>query len=858
MAASGAEASRGLGNQKPFSSPPGPSRKLESNSIMSTSTGPADNTNPDMKDNTRSNSNSSELNHSSTTPTRTDSMSDDTGFPLDTADEKDEVSSTVSNLSDLTGISILSDDEDGGLEWKNASSWVQKQIVMGTDPRDVLKLLFSDPTQVPVEVDDYTLWRIVLNMMSEPPKRQKLSHINTLTEVVELIKKSQNIIVLTGAGVSVSCGIPDFRSRDGIYSRLAQDFPDLPDPQAMFDINYFSQDPRPFYKFAREIYPGQFKPSPCHEFIKILEKQKKLLRNYSQNIDTLERVAGIKNLIECHGSFATASCTKCKYRVRSNDIKDDIFAQKIPMCPKCRERSLPPIAESDSNENYRDLVAQGVMKPDIVFFGEGLPDAFHEAMATDKDVCDLLIVMGSSLKVRPVALIPSSIPPNVPQILINRESLSHLEFDVELLGDGDVVIDQLCHMLDGSFKNICWRDIALKEASSLLPPKFPTNDSWESIDTMKSKDSSDDDQIQKLHSAGGSSSKRELEDHDQRKSNSSTNDRPWKKLKNEDSRENVPEGSANISSPSRSFMGIENCYKKDENCCGDVISRTACFDSDSDSVTPSDDASQHREAIEHQGNTENIDRKIEFGERDLWNEEDRKKFESSRLRDTLQDVDRAGVKNLSFKSEFTEHVVKNFTFIDDGHERHLLFDSSSRRRDIESSPSSIGSPKKSMTLSSGESPTTSYESSRAAEEIFIPEDCHVVPRIDCLRDDSILESSLGPSEASSKSDLKPRHASIDSVMDSALGDSCSSSDCQKRKSDSDNTEDIEESHKLDSWKLPTKDSLALRLPDNSYYQLKPGKYIFPGAEVYTSCSWNEGGLEMNGVRLTTTNQLSEN
>lgn len=71
----------------------------------------------------------------------------------------------------------------------------------------------------------------------------------------------------------------------------------------MFDINYFSQDPRPFYKFAREIYPGQFKPSPCHRFIKMLDTQKKLLRNYSQNIDTLEQVAGIENVIECHGEY---------------------------------------------------------------------------------------------------------------------------------------------------------------------------------------------------------------------------------------------------------------------------------------------------------------------------------------------------------------------------------------------------------------------------------------------------------------------------------------------------------------------------------------------------------------------------
>lgn len=78
------------------------------------------------------------------------------------------------------------------------------------------------------------MFQIIANMMSEPPRRQKLRHINTMTDVVRLIKCSKKIIVLTGAGVSVSCGIPDFRSRDGIYSRLAQDFPDLPDPQVIY------------------------------------------------------------------------------------------------------------------------------------------------------------------------------------------------------------------------------------------------------------------------------------------------------------------------------------------------------------------------------------------------------------------------------------------------------------------------------------------------------------------------------------------------------------------------------------------------------------------------------------------------
>lgn len=95
------------------------------------------------------------------------------------------------------------------------------------------------------------------------------------------------------------------------------------------------------------------------------------------------------------------------------------------------------------------------MKPDIVFFHESLPDDFHNAMAEDKDECDLLIVIGSSLKVKPVALIPTSIPANVPQILINREHLSHMTFDVELLGDCDVIIQELCHRLGVGWSEIC-------------------------------------------------------------------------------------------------------------------------------------------------------------------------------------------------------------------------------------------------------------------------------------------------------------------------------------------------------------------------------------------------------------------
>uniref|UniRef100_A0A8C6VGB0 protein acetyllysine N-acetyltransferase n=1 Tax=Naja naja TaxID=35670 RepID=A0A8C6VGB0_NAJNA len=360
------------------------------------------------------------------------------------------------------GFHSCDSDEDDRASHASSSDWtprprigpytfVQQHLMIGTDPRAILKDLLPE-TIPPPELDNMTLWQIVVNILSEPPKRKKRKDINTIEDAVKLLQECNKIIVLTGAGVSVSCGIPDFRSRDGIYARLAVDFPDLPDPQAMFDIEYFRKDPRPFFKFAKEIYPGQFQPSLCHKFIALMDKERKLLRNYTQNIDTLEQVAGIQRIIQCHGSFATASCLICKYKVDCEVVRGDIFNQVVPRCPRCSPDE--PLA---------------IMKPEIVFFGENLPEQFHRAMKYDKDEVDLLIVIGSSLKVRPVALIPSSIPHEVPQILINREPLPHLHFDVELLGDCDVIINELCHRLGGEYSKLCNSSIQLSEITEKPP-----------------------------------------------------------------------------------------------------------------------------------------------------------------------------------------------------------------------------------------------------------------------------------------------------------------------------------------------------------------------------------------------------
>lgn len=316
-------------------------------------------------------------------------------------------------------------------------------ITESTSAREIIVKLFPG-VRFPSDIDEMTLWSIIFDFWNDVGRRRnKLQQYNTLEDAVNLIKKSKKIIVLSGAGISTSSGIPDFRSRDGVYARLHVDFPDLPDPKAMFDISYFSHNPRPFFKFAKEIYPGQFQPAIGHKFIKCIENQNKLLRNYTQNIDTLEQQAGIKNIIECHGSFATASCTRCNYKTDCEAIREDIEQQKIPLCPTC----------STSWVQTKDDMA--VMKPDIVFFGEALSDKFHNAFESDKDDVDLLIVIGSSLKVKPVALIPTSIPKSVPQILINREPLDHFEFDIELLGNCDEIIQELCLRLGSGWSNIC-------------------------------------------------------------------------------------------------------------------------------------------------------------------------------------------------------------------------------------------------------------------------------------------------------------------------------------------------------------------------------------------------------------------
>ncbi|VDO51036.1 unnamed protein product [Schistosoma margrebowiei] len=378
--------------------------------------------------------------------------------------EDDDDNNTNNDESAESDCEILNVEELQGEEkWRDIHGpfkRLNRLIQAGfNDPRLLLVRVFGmDENSLPS--DPNQLLSLLLTLLAEPAPRRRLRRINSLEKVLSLLSTCTSILVITGAGISVSCGIPDFRSRDGIYARLSRDYPDLSSPQAMFDMSYFKRNPIPFFKFAKELFPGQFSPSITHRMIALLESKDKLLRNYTQNIDTLEQAAGITRLIQCHGSFASATCTNCKLKVSSDFIKEAIFNQSIPRC---------------INSSY------GVLKPDIVFFGEGLSNEFHDSLSNDIKQTDLVLVIGSSLKVRPVSHIPNAVPRQVPQILINREPLSNHDFDVELLGDCDIIVSELCHRLG-------WEVSGLSDYTPLT--EIPLNSLKNTTEPLKSDEKS--------------------------------------------------------------------------------------------------------------------------------------------------------------------------------------------------------------------------------------------------------------------------------------------------------------------------------------------------------------------------------
>ncbi|KAI1720607.1 sir2 family domain-containing protein [Ditylenchus destructor] len=304
---------------------------------------------------------------------------------------------------------------------------------------------------------------VLHDLSAEPKVKQKLPSLD-IEGVAAYINEEnpKNIIFMIGAGVSTSAGIPDFRSPGtGLYDNL-QKF-DLPDPQSIFDISFFKVRPEPFFTFARDFFIEDVKPTPCHHFIRLMEQKGLLRRCFTQNIDALEYAAGVNpdKIVTAHGSYLTSTCQKSSCKKKYNkEWFVDFIRQKEVTVPRC-------------------TACNGVVKPDIVFFGESLPSRFFTTALTDFPKCDLLVIMGTSLVVQPFASLVQQVPSDTPRLLIN---LTPVGKDMGFFSDKVMSYDEPNNIRDVFWKGTC-DDGAIKLARLL---------GWEQELTAMVKESKDE------------------------------------------------------------------------------------------------------------------------------------------------------------------------------------------------------------------------------------------------------------------------------------------------------------------------------------------------------------------------------
>lgn len=239
-----------------------------------------------------------------------------------------------------------------------------------------------------------------------------------LVRAAEEIKKAKLTVALTGAGISTESGIPDFRSKNGLWSK--------------FDVNEYGyidniiNQPEKVWKMLRILINGleNAKPNEGHKALAEMEKIGYLHSVITQNVDGLHQKAGSKNVIEIHGNFREAKCLKC------GRIYDISYAlkQKIPKC-ECG----------------------GLLKPNAIFFGEPIPrDAFIKSLSMIEK-CDAMLVVGTSAMVYPAAGLPAMAKQNGAKIIeINKEAsmISNIA-DYSLYGKAGEILPRLVKEIEG-------------------------------------------------------------------------------------------------------------------------------------------------------------------------------------------------------------------------------------------------------------------------------------------------------------------------------------------------------------------------------------------------------------------------
>jgi len=202
----------------------------------------------------------------------------------------------------------------------------------------------------------------------------------TTLEAAGLFRKARCVVVLTGAGISTRSGIPDFRSEgSGLWSR--------DEPMEIASLNTFRTAPEKFFNWFRPLASQIFQaqPNPAHVALAEFERAGYQQTIVTQNIDGLHQKAGSRHVVEMHGTLHTLSCTQCYRQSPAEDFLQPFIQNgTIPLCTNCN----------------------AILKPDVILFGEQLPQSAWQAAQRATRQCDLMLVAGSSLEVLPVAGLP--------------------------------------------------------------------------------------------------------------------------------------------------------------------------------------------------------------------------------------------------------------------------------------------------------------------------------------------------------------------------------------------------------------------------------------------------------------------
>jgi len=229
--------------------------------------------------------------------------------------------------------------------------------------------------------------------------------------LAELLGRSRRAVALTGAGVSVPSGIPDFRTPEtGLWAKV--------DPMEVAHISVFESDPERFWSYYRPRFQslGDKVPNRAHEALAELERRGLIEGVITQNIDRLHRAAGSENVIEVHGSIGTSSCTDCATSFDLDEVEALFDERGVAICSAC----------------------SGAVKPDVVLFGEMLPLEAIDRATQLAEEADLMLCVGSSLAVHPVAGLPHLTLEAGGKLAIVTKGETPYDDDAELKLDGEV------------------------------------------------------------------------------------------------------------------------------------------------------------------------------------------------------------------------------------------------------------------------------------------------------------------------------------------------------------------------------------------------------------------------------------